>query len=113
MPYSHVVPGSWTSGAFAMPVTNWSGVIMREFRGDAGLVKLCFRVRRFDFRDVRELSVGEARRMSEEILDRHLTLRGLPRGLAVLGDKHLHLGELRQELGHRISELHPTFLDQH
>ena len=52
--------------------------------------------------------------MPQEILDRHLTLGGLPRGLAVLvGDKHVHLGELRQELGHRISELHPAFLDQH
>ena len=42
MLYSHVVPGSCTSGAFAIPVTNCSGVIHAGFRRDRG-VQQCVR----------------------------------------------------------------------
>ena len=112
MLYSHVVPGSCTSGALAMPVTNCSGVIMRDSAVIPGWKKFALRVSRFQVRAFAELSVSEARRMPEEIMDSYLTLGVISRVVwpSLLGDNNFHFGERRQEFGHRIGELHPAFL---
>jgi hypothetical protein len=57
--------------------------------------------------------VGQARGVAQQVLHRHLALRGHKLELAVVLDADLGLGKLRNELGDGVSEQEVTVLQQH